>query len=130
MIARREALRLLTAGSAVSALGIAATVTASCQPIPVAAASPDPLLAAVRGLENARAAYSALPEPLARHDEQEFCKAVYWPSYDALFQEPPMPTTMAGAIAALQFIAHDGEMEDTDHAAVLRTVLAFLKGRP
>ncbi len=70
-------------------------------------------------------------EEMARTDISEKEKDAYYGTHLAplraiIEDETPIPTTLAGAVAAVRFVAEDHDWVQTDHARVLNAVLGFL----
>ena len=70
-------------------------------------------------------------EEMARTDVSEQGKDAYYgihlaPLRAIIEDETPVPTTLAGAVAAIRFVAEDHDWVQTDHARVLQAALAFL----
>jgi hypothetical protein len=123
---RREVLRTLAAGSAAGALaaGAVAAVAPSAE-----ASVADPLFALITEHRAQMATYNASSD-LSSEEEDAFAEATFAPSWRALCDNPPAPTTMQGALEALR-LAHE-EMHHS-HGSFERPLvgvaLAYFEGR-
>lgn len=91
----------------------------------VAATPADPLAVLIREHDEAVAYYNAnAPEDDDLADAM--ADATFIPPFRILIQNPPRPTTMAGAIAGLEFLAREKLTED-DAAPVFGVCLDYLR---
>lgn len=94
-----------------------------------AATPPDPLVDLIRRYREQLACFSA---NIAENDDDNdaLADATYMPLWDELCTSPPAPTTYAGAIAGLEFLA--AELRDHLYSDALGSVLGlcldFLRG--
>ncbi len=94
-----------------------------------AAASPDPLIDLIECYRERMACFNANARG-SDDDYDALADATYVPLWDELCNNPPAPTTYAGAIAGLEFTA--AELKDHGDSAAVGAVLArcldFLRG--
>ncbi|WP_152044508.1 hypothetical protein [Aureimonas psammosilenae] len=72
-------------------------------------------------------AYGAAPFD-GRSEEEMWLEANPDDAGERLHQMPPMPTTKAGAVAAIRFVMEDRDYIQASHARILKQALAYLEG--
>lgn len=125
---RRAALHTLAAEGATGAFAFGAIGATA----PAEATIADPLLALVTAYRNGCDAFEANAEHLTDPMVDAMALATWQPSYVAMRDAPPSPTTMHGAAEAIRLvIEEEGDQSSGDDftANMLRAVLTYLEGR-
>lgn len=93
------------------------------------ASATDPLIALIEHYQEMLAAYrEASRGGIPESELDAFADETFYPALDMLKEDPPTPTSYAGALAGIEFVI--GEMrnaKDSDWPAILDRCLAYLR---
>jgi len=104
---------------------LAASTVLVATPAVAAASAPDPLLELINELKAGDAAFAAGPSIMTTEEENALIATTYGPPWQRVVNDCPIPTTAAGAIAALEYALT--QMPDDFEASVMEAVIEFLE---